>query len=145
MGNMNRRFLHLAAGTAAFWGLSRTASALDYPSRPVMSAYPNPIKNVIRRLAEWRVDPYTLRQFSNTHWPPLKIAKNVRDQNGRSLRLVVSRCTIKAITPLLGPQEFIEIYVDTPLKISVRRATQKGSTSSRVGQAPDPNWNWQCL
>jgi adenylylsulfate kinase len=31
---------------------------------------------------------------------------------------------------------FIEIYVDTPLKISVRRATQKGSTSSRVGKLP---------
>ena len=30
-----RRFLHLAAGTAALPAMPRFASALDYPSRPV--------------------------------------------------------------------------------------------------------------
>jgi hypothetical protein len=30
-----RKFLHLAAGAAAFSSLARVASALDYPTRPV--------------------------------------------------------------------------------------------------------------
>src|SRR5580693_6596350 len=87
-----REFLHLAAGAAAITALPRSASALDYPTRPVhvVAGYPAGAgPDIIARLiAQAAPDGYTLLTTVSTNAVNATFYTNLNFDFGRDLKPV---------------------------------------------------------